>query len=345
MILLVIIMGCHNKTKKTEQTAFLTSNTEKTQDTILLKQTIKNFLENNFLKQPPKGKTFASYQLLGVSANHDTINAFIWAYIMNYSPGISGPSENSGMSIPVKISLLSSNEKFQVLNTEYPAEGENYAESVRSIFPEQFHEWIWGSEKYQTIQLLKQQVLGEATAYYDKTTEGKDSNIVALNDTINSVTNLNIQEEPQMELTIIVPEDLPAYEAAMTRFVQTGEGTDPADIFHFIKKSITATDTSEPQKTAAQLAADQIHIGGGPGRTTIIHFKIHHDTAYIVFDIDVDSWPGSSVAVAKLRPLVVKTLLEFPGIDKVIFDFPPSLPEEGQGEWSRKAPGLAPLKD
>ena len=251
MILLVIIMGCHNKTKKTEQTAFLTSNTEKTQDTILLKQTIKNFLENNFLKQPPKGKTFASYQLLGVSANHDTINAFIWAYIMNYSPGISGPSENSGMSIPVKISLLSSNEKFQVLNTEYPAEGENYAESVRSIFPEQFHEWIWGSEKYQTIQLLKQELLEEAIEYYDQTTEDMDRHMSASNDTLDPVTILISQEGPQMELTIIVPEDLPGYEAAMTRFVQTGEGSDPANTFNFIRQKITTPDTSEPEKTCA----------------------------------------------------------------------------------------------
>lgn len=78
------------------------------------------------------------------------------------------------------------------------------------------------------------------------------------------------------------------------------------------------------------MASDQIHIGGGPGRATIIHFKIHQDTAYIVFDIDVDGWPGSSVAIAKLRPLVEKTLLEFPGIDNVIFDYAQSRLEGGQ---------------
>ncbi|MBN1387242.1 MAG: hypothetical protein JW965_02275 [Bacteroidales bacterium] len=42
---------------------------------------------------------------------------------------------------------------------------------------------------------------------------------------------------------------------------------------HFIKKHITTPATSEPEKTCAQVAADQIHIGGGPGRATIIHFE------------------------------------------------------------------------
>ncbi len=324
ILVTLIIVSCHHNTEKaTGQSILDASEKEIILDTNLLKQTIKNYLENSFQVSSSRGKIFAGFHLLGVSPNQDTISTIIWAYVMDYSTGINGPVENSGASIPIKINLLRSNEKYHVQDAYYPQEGENYAESVRSIFPDQFHEWIWGSEKYQTIQLLKQEILEEATAYYDKTAEGKDSNIVALNDTINPVTTLIIQEGSQMELTIIVPEDLPAYEAAMTKFVQSGEGTDPADIFHFIKKSITATDTSEPEKTAAQMAADQIHIGGGPGRTTIIHFKIHHDTAYIVFDIDVDSWSGSSVAKAKLRPLVEKTLLEFPGIDKVLFDYAP----------------------
>lgn len=345
ILVMLIIASCHHSTETaTGQSTVDASESEIILDTNLLKQSIKNYLENSFQEPSHGGKTFAGYHLLGVSTNHDTINAFIWAYIMNYSAGISGPSENSGLSIPLKIRLLYSNEKIQVQNAEYPEEGENYAESVRNIFPDKFQEWIWGSEKYQTIQLLKQEMLEEATAYYDKTAEGKDSNIVALKDTLNPVTNLIIQEGPQVELIIIVPEDLPAYESAMTRFVQTGEGTDPADTFQFIKKRITVIDTSEPEKNAAQLAADQIHIGGGPGRVTIIHFKIHQDTAYVVFDIDVDGWSGASVAIAKLRPLVEKTLLEFPGIDKVIFDFAPSLPEGGQGAWGVDAPGPPSLK-
>lgn len=312
---MVIISGCHGNTGKTrEQTGIKDSKTEEILDTVLLRQSIKHYLENNFLKSAPEGKTFAAHHILGINSNHDTINASIWAYIMDYSPGISGPTENTGLSLPVKITMLRTNRKFHIRETEYPEEGENYAESVRNIFPPQFQEWIWGSEKYETIQLLKEDVLEEATAYYEQATESPDSKRVA--DSI-------IREGPRMKLTIIVPEDLPGYEAAMTRYVQSGEGSDPADTFNFIKRRITTSGTSEPEKTCAQLAADQIKIGGGPERATIIHFKIHHDTAYIVFDIDVDGWPGSSVAIAKLRPLVEKTLLNFPGIDKVIFDYAP----------------------
>ncbi|MEA1887498.1 MAG: hypothetical protein U9N72_09850 [Bacteroidota bacterium] len=315
LLLMVIIAGCHGNTEKTrEQTGIKDSKTEEILDTILLRQTIKHYLENSDQNPSPEGKIFASYHVLGINSNHDTINAFIWAYIMDYSPGISGPTENTGLSLPVKITLLRSNEKFHVHETEYPEEGENYAESVRDIFPAQFHEWIWGSEKYETIQLLKEDVLEEATAYYEQATESPDRKRVA---------DSTIQEGPRMEVTIIVPEDLPGYEAAMTRYVQTGEGSDPADTFNFIKKTITTSGTSEPEKTCAQLAADQIKIGGGPERATIIHFKIHQNTSYIVFDINVDGWLGSSVAIAKLRPLVEKTLLNFRGIDKVVFDYAP----------------------
>jgi|GEM_PF-4273278 len=315
IVLLLIIMGCQSRTKITsEQTVIKASDSEIIMDTVLLKQTIKDYLENSFQKQSPTGKTFAGYHLLGISSNHDTIIAYIWAYIMNYSPGISGPSENGGMSMPAKIVLLLSNETFKVLKAEYPKEGENYAESVRNIFPVQYQEWLWGNEKYKTIQLLKQELLDKATAFFDQTAEGTDSIMIT-----NSIT----QEGHQIELPIIIPEDLPAYEAAMTKFVQTGEGTDPSDSFNFIRKSITIAEAPEPERTCAQLAADQIHIGGGPVHATIIHFKIHQDTAYIVFDIDVDGWSGSSVAIAKLRPLVEKTLLEFPGIDRVIFDYTP----------------------
>lgn len=95
--MLVIIAGCHGSTEETTgQTAIKASNTEKILDTVLLKRTIKHYLENSFQNPSPKGKIFASYHLLGIIRNHDTIKTHIWAYIMDYSPGIRGLSENIG---------------------------------------------------------------------------------------------------------------------------------------------------------------------------------------------------------------------------------------------------------
>jgi hypothetical protein len=51
-------------------------------------------------------------------------------------------------------------------------------------------------------------------------------------------------------------------------------------------------------------------------------------TAYILLAMNIDSWAGTSVSLAKIQPLVEKTLLQFKGIDSVVFGVAPGDSEE-----------------
>mgnify|MGYP006987900801 FL=1 len=300
-------------------------NQESVLDSTMLEQAILDYLETSFLDPEPEGKVFARFYLLGLDTDQDTLSATIWAHIVDYSPGMDGPTENSGMSLPVKLRMIREDGVFHVMTVAFPEDGEDHAQSVRSIFRVKYHDWLLGSEKYHIIALIKQELEQEAIAYHRtiaEILEDKPDSMFPARAEYES--RADTVEGSRMEYAIMVPENLPAYESAMTRYVQTGEGPDPAGSFTFRRKKWIASSTfaSEPEKACAQAAADQIEIHGGPGRATIIHFKIHQDTAYIVFDVDVDGWPGSSVAIAKMRPLVEKTLLDFPDITEVVFGYP-----------------------
>jgi hypothetical protein len=320
-----VFLGCQLGSKElTEPPNDDKKNQESELDSTMLELAILNYLETNFLDPDPGGKVFARYYLVGLDTDQDTLNATIWAHIVDYSPGMDGPTKNSGMSLPVILRVIRADGAFHVMTVAFPEDGEDHAQSVRSIFPIKYHDWLLGSEKYHIIALMKKELEQEATAFYRTTTEAKadkpDSMSPARTEYESRTDTL---EGSRMEYAIMVPEDLPAYETAMTRYVQTGEGPDPATSFTFRTKKwiVPSTSASEPEKACAQAAADQIEIHGGPGRATIIYFKIHQDTVHIVFDVDVDGWPGSSVAIAKMRPLVEKTLLDFPDITEVVFAY------------------------
>jgi len=123
-------------------------------------------------------------------------------------------------------------------------------------------------------------------------------------------------------LTIMAPENPEEYRQAMTEFAQEG-GDDPAKTWVFNKKEITVPYTDDPIKASANAAAQEFPTGGGPSKTEVIYLKIINGTAYVLMNIDIDGWAGVSVSLAIIHPVVEKTLLEFPEINKVIFDFAP----------------------
>jgi heat shock protein HslJ len=149
---------------------------------------------------------------------------------------------------------------------------------------------------------------------------------------------------PQVEpttVTILVPSDIEEYQTQMTEYVQAG-GTDPLQTTKFVKKEITIQETQDLIMASAQAAAAELKIGG-PGHASVSYLKIVDKTAYVVLDIDIDGWAGVSVSIAQVHPLVEKTLLQFPEIEKVVFD---NAPEElslttKEWEWTgANKPGL-----
>ncbi|MFA7686111.1 MAG: hypothetical protein WCX95_04925 [Candidatus Gracilibacteria bacterium] len=123
-------------------------------------------------------------------------------------------------------------------------------------------------------------------------------------------------------VTIMVPENYDAYIKEMTRFEQEG-GVNPLETQIFVKKELNVFFTPDIIKASAQAAAGEIPTLGGPAKASIAYLGVQNDTAYVLLDIDLDGWAGSSVSVAIIHPLVEKTLLLFPEISHVVFGYAP----------------------
>lgn len=137
--------------------------------------------------------------------------------------------------------------------------------------------------------------------------------------------DLNPTTEKDFTLGIMVPQDVEVYKKQMIEFVQAG-GTDPLEKTVFVEKKINVEITDELMKASAQIAAQQIQPGGGPEKVLLEYFKLENRTAYVLLNIDLDGWAGVSVSLAMIHPLVEKTLLQFPEIDQVIFEYAPEEP-------------------
>jgi len=123
-------------------------------------------------------------------------------------------------------------------------------------------------------------------------------------------------------ITIMVPKDYDLYRKKLTAFVQGG-GEDPLKSMKFVKKTLDIPYTDDLIRASAQAAAEEILPNGGPAKASIAYLKVLYGTAYVLLDIDLNGWAGSSVSIAIIHPLIEKTLLQFSTIKKVIFSYAP----------------------
>jgi|GEM_PF-2880478 len=128
--------------------------------------------------------------------------------------------------------------------------------------------------------------------------------------------------EKSSTVTVAVPENLDLYRQKMTEYTQVG-GPNPLPNIKFITKNILVPYTIEPERTAVDVSLVGIPLGGGPDKAFASYLKIKDSTAYTLLNIDIDGWAGVSVAIAIAHPIVEKTLLQFPNIKKVVFDYAP----------------------
>jgi outer membrane murein-binding lipoprotein Lpp len=126
-----------------------------------------------------------------------------------------------------------------------------------------------------------------------------------------------------MAISIMAPEDEQGYITKMNEFYQEQNGVDPSKTWPFMKKELQVPFSSDPIMASAQAAAGEIPPRGGPAKATVAYLKIQNNTAYAELDIDLDGWAGVSYSIAVIHPLVEKTLLQFSGINNVVFGYAP----------------------
>lgn len=140
-------------------------------------------------------------------------------------------------------------------------------------------------------------------------------------DTATSTATTTEQEKTVLYAS---PENIEDYIKAMDKYSSEG-GTNPALTWKFGLKQTIVPEGSSSEAYAAEVAANQVGTGGGPGRIMVTHFTVVGNTAYILTNIDENGWAGVSFAQNKVRPMIEKTLLLNQSITKVVFGLPPKL--------------------
>jgi hypothetical protein len=133
-----------------------------------------------------------------------------------------------------------------------------------------------------------------------------------------------VEEKPAeiTSVTIVVPEDLSVYDTEMNKFIFDG-GANPLESLSFVKKVVSVATTTDVIKASAGASASYIKTQGGEMASKIEYFKIVDGTAYVVLGMQLNGWAGVSISFEKIKPLVEKTLLQFPEIKNVKFETAP----------------------
>ena len=131
---------------------------------------------------------------------------------------------------------------------------------------------------------------------------------------------VNTWTQSSIWLHIMVPADLTGYSQKMADFVQVG-WEDPLKTQIFVQKIINTPYSGDIKQASAELAAQQFSTGGGPAKVLVNYFKVLSGTAYVVLNIDENGRAGVSVSIARIHPVVEKTLLQFPEIHSVVFGY------------------------
>ncbi len=126
----------------------------------------------------------------------------------------------------------------------------------------------------------------------------------------------------EQALTFFAPEGPDDYTAAMNEYTSRG-GENPAKTWPFVAMPVTEPISSDPLLATAQAAAGYLPSGGGPAHASVVYLKVQENTAYVVLDIDLDGWAGVSFSVNRIRPLIEQSLLQFPDVQQVVFEFAP----------------------
>ena len=133
-----------------------------------------------------------------------------------------------------------------------------------------------------------------------------------------------VEQKPAQvtSVTIVVPEDLSIYDTEMNKFIFDG-GSNPLESLPFVKKVVSVATTTNVVKASAGASASYIRTQGGETASKVEYFRIVDDTAYVVLGMQLNGWAGVSVSFEKIKPLVEKTLLQFPEIKNVKFETAP----------------------
>lgn len=108
-------------------------NQNETEETI-----IEKYISNNLLKPEFGGKVFCVFHNYSLEKNETENNYYLWIYCEEYYKKDNKVLMGSGVSMPVKLETKKVNGAIEILNYQKPQDGEDYAKSIKEMFPDKF---------------------------------------------------------------------------------------------------------------------------------------------------------------------------------------------------------------
>jgi len=135
---------------------------------VTMDQAITEYLENSIIpiSEPPGVKTFAAYDLLGVSENGNEKTAYLLADIRTYGvePSV-GIGPRSASFLPLALTMREENGSFTVVGHRQPRDGTYNWPDIKQIFPQEYHERILNYHKTGKGQEMEQSIREKVNNY------------------------------------------------------------------------------------------------------------------------------------------------------------------------------------
>jgi hypothetical protein len=130
---------------------------------------IRRYLENTLESPGFGGKMFCTYELYGKEMKGDKQHLYLWTFCMEYYAKQGFLQEGAGVSMPVVLVSLPSCHGDLIETHFKPVDGEDYGNSIRAIFPPQYHKAIfaWGEAYNKRAETLQRAARQNARTYYN----------------------------------------------------------------------------------------------------------------------------------------------------------------------------------
>lgn len=129
---------------------------------------IRRYLEMSLESPGFGGKMFCAYELYGKEPKGDKQQIYLWAFCMEYYVKQGLLREGTGVSLPVVLVSIASCHGDLIETHFQPVDGEDYGNSIRTIFPLKYHKSIFaeGDNYNRRVETLQKKARQNARAYY-----------------------------------------------------------------------------------------------------------------------------------------------------------------------------------
>ncbi len=256
-------------------------------------QQLYRYIEQAYERQysyEDKCKDFFAYKIMDSTQTRSGNVYYLVLYVQGYKLKDGLLQECASTFTPAVLKIPSDSVEPLLL---LPEEGEDYSARIRKLFPPQLQTSAFEFYRLMDVDRAKRKTLHLAQDFFSL-----------------------------VPVKIYYPADKEIYDSLYNAYVN-GIAENPADKVKFNYVLVYLPKTPDIKRQAALMAYKKFPPFGNADNASIAYFKQVKDTVYILLNADVDGSAGVSYFLAKVRPIIEKTLYQFDDVQKVVWDKAP----------------------